>query len=63
MTNSTAKSAKLISIQKVRDKFSEFALIVSRASGHPIAFLMAMLVVVVWGATGPIFLGNLEMSF
>ena len=55
MANSTAKSAKLTAIQKVRDKFSEFALIVSRASGHPIAFLMAMLVVVVWGATGPIF--------
>ena len=55
MANSTVKSAKLTAIQKVRDKFSEFALIVSRASGHPIAFLMAMLVVVVWGATGPIF--------
>ena len=55
MANSTAKSAKLTTTQKVRDKFSEFALIVSRASGHPVAFLVAVLVVVVWGATGPIF--------
>ena len=55
MANSTAKSANLTAIQKVRDKFSEFALIVSRASGHPIAFLMAVVVVIVWGATGPIF--------
>src|SRR6185437_15646052 len=55
MANSTAKSAKRTATQKVRDKFSEFALIVSRASGHPIAFLMAVMVVIVWGATGPIF--------
>jgi low affinity Fe/Cu permease len=55
MASSTAKSAKLTAIQKVRGKFSEFALIVSRASGHPLAFLLALLVVIVWGATGPIF--------
>jgi low affinity Fe/Cu permease len=54
MANSNAKAARP-TIQQIRDKFSEFALIVSRASGHPLAFLLALLVVIVWGATGPIF--------
>ena len=55
MAKSNAKSANLTAIQKVRDKFSEFALIVSRATGHPLAFLIALFVVIVWGATGPVF--------
>src|SRR4029079_5846278 len=56
MANSRSKSGSTPSTtQKVREKFSEFALITSRASGHPMAFLLALLVVVVWGATGPIF--------
>src|SRR5689334_8217735 len=55
MANSSAKSAEPSTVQKVREKFSEFALIVSRASGHPIAFLLAVLVVIVWALTGPIF--------
>src|ERR1051326_4136856 len=41
--------------EEVRDVFSKFAQITSHATGHPIAFLVALLVVVVWGATGPIF--------
>ena len=56
MANSRSKSGSTSStIQNVREKFSEFALITSRATGHPIAFLIALLVVVVWGTTGPIF--------
>lgn len=55
MTNSNAKSGPANALQTARDKFSEFALVVSRATGHPIAFLIALLVVIVWGATGPIF--------
>src|SRR4051812_13670277 len=56
MAKARSKSASTSSTtQKVRDKFSEFALIISRASGHPIAFLAALLVVIVWGTTGPLF--------
>jgi low affinity Fe/Cu permease len=35
--------------------FGSFAQHISHASGHPIAFLLAVLVVVVWGVTGPLF--------
>jgi low affinity Fe/Cu permease len=38
-----------------RGKFSEFAQFTSHATGHPMAFLLALLVVIVWGLTGPIF--------
>lgn len=36
-------------------KFSRFANFASRATGHPVAFLLAVAVVVVWVVTGPIF--------
>lgn len=32
-----------------------FAKWVARSSGHPAAFLVALLLIVVWGVTGPIF--------
>ncbi|GIL38223.1 low affinity iron permease family protein [Roseiterribacter gracilis] len=35
--------------------FHQFAAWTARASGRPSAFLLAVLIVVVWGATGPIF--------
>jgi low affinity Fe/Cu permease len=35
--------------------FNKFTKWSARAAGHPVAFCAAMLVVVVWGATGPIF--------
>jgi low affinity Fe/Cu permease len=35
--------------------FSEFAQKTSSLSGHPIAFLLAATVVVIWAATGPLF--------
>jgi low affinity Fe/Cu permease len=41
--------------ETMRDKFSTFAQLTSRATGHPAAFLLAMMVVVVWGVTGPLF--------
>ncbi|MFO1093101.1 MAG: low affinity iron permease family protein [Planctomycetaceae bacterium] len=34
------------------NRFSKFA---ARATGHPFAFLLAMLTIVVWGLTGPLF--------
>ncbi len=38
-----------------RSMFGRFARKTSRATGHPLAFLLAMLVVVVWLVTGPLF--------
>ena len=35
--------------------FSEVASYVARLSGRPIAFLLAVLIIVCWGLTGPIF--------
>jgi low affinity Fe/Cu permease len=35
--------------------FAKFSNAVARAAGHPIAFILAVLIVVVWGVTGPIF--------
>jgi low affinity Fe/Cu permease len=42
-------------LERARDRFSGFAQIISHATGHPLAFALAVLVVVVWGVTGPIF--------
>ncbi|GCE50837.1 low affinity iron permease [Thermosporothrix hazakensis] len=35
--------------------FSRFAKLMSRMLGHPLAFCLALLAVVIWGITGPIF--------
>ena len=37
----------------IRDWFNHFATAVSRYSGHPSAFLLACLIVLIWAATGP----------
>jgi low affinity Fe/Cu permease len=36
-------------------RFSKFANWTARASGHPAAFMTAVLIIVVWAVTGPIF--------
>jgi len=36
-------------------RFTQFAKRTARASGHPVAFVVAVLVVVVWAVTGPLF--------
>ena len=38
-----------------RSMFGRFARKTSKATGHPVAFLLALLVVVVWLVTGPLF--------
>jgi low affinity Fe/Cu permease len=53
--SSTTKNGTEQTIQEARDKFSRFAQITSHATGHPLAFLIALMVVVVWGVTGPLF--------
>ncbi|MBI2972259.1 MAG: low affinity iron permease family protein [Armatimonadetes bacterium] len=35
--------------------FAHFALWTSRAAGHPIAFVTAVLVILIWAVTGPLF--------
>jgi low affinity Fe/Cu permease len=40
---------------KVSKAFGAFANVVARAAGRPSAFVLAMLVIVVWGASGPVF--------
>jgi low affinity Fe/Cu permease len=35
--------------------FMRFANWTAHAAGHPLAFLLACLIIVVWGATGPLF--------
>jgi hypothetical protein len=35
--------------------FARFAKLTSRAAGHPLTFLIAVLIIVVWGITGPLF--------
>lgn len=42
-------------MKNINKIFSEFANGVARQSGKPIAFVMAAVVVLIWGVTGPIF--------
>lgn len=46
------KAAKKNSLVR---KFENFATTVTRAAGHPQAFILAFLIVLIWGITGPIF--------
>jgi low affinity Fe/Cu permease len=39
----------------IRARFEQFAHSVTRATGTPMAFLVALLVIVVWAITGPVF--------
>jgi low affinity Fe/Cu permease len=39
----------------LRDRFGDIAQVVSRATGHPAAFVVAVLVVVIWAISGPLF--------
>ncbi len=38
-----------------KEKFDHFSTWVTKATGSPYAFLIAMLIVVLWAATGPVF--------
>ncbi len=35
--------------------FNKFSNIVTRATGTPLAFILALLVIIIWGVTGPLF--------
>jgi low affinity Fe/Cu permease len=42
-------------VKNINKIFGEFANSVARQSGKPIAFVLAAVVVLIWGVTGPIF--------
>src|SRR5919205_1934564 len=44
-----------MSLNQSKSRFSSFAKRTARASGHPAAFVLAVLVIAVWGVTGPLF--------
>jgi low affinity Fe/Cu permease len=46
------KNKKASSFSRFFDKFSNK---VTRATGSPLAFILALLIIVVWGITGPLF--------
>jgi low affinity Fe/Cu permease len=52
-TSKTEKPPSLV--RQLHNHFSHFAQQISHASGQPITFLLALMVVIVWGVTGPIF--------
>ena len=41
--------------KKVFNKFDKFSNVVTKATGSPIAFICAVIVIILWGITGPIF--------
>jgi low affinity Fe/Cu permease len=41
--------------KKMQEGFGNFAQLISHASGRPVTFLIALLVVIVWAVTGPLF--------
>ncbi len=47
-----------MSMRRRNHPFTRFAKWASRATGHPIAFILAALVIVVWAVTGPMFQFN-----
>jgi low affinity Fe/Cu permease len=41
---------------KISKAFGDFANLIARAAGRPAAFVIAVLIIVIWGASGPFFL-------
>jgi low affinity Fe/Cu permease len=41
--------------KKLFNKFDKFSNVVTKATGSPIAFICAVIVIILWGITGPIF--------
>ena len=42
-------------MKKITSAFEKFSAKVTKITGKPISFLMAMFIVIVWGITGPVF--------
>jgi low affinity Fe/Cu permease len=54
-TNSSAAESARSASSTLTQRFSQFAHTISLLTGHPWAFLLAVGVVIVWVATGPVF--------
>lgn len=56
MKNKSSSSQKAVSGKNgIRQRFDRFSNKVTKATGSPTAFLLAILVVLIWGICGPIF--------
>jgi low affinity Fe/Cu permease len=51
----TSSSVSNDTVSNVAKAFGDFANYVARAAGRPSAFIVAVLVILVWGGTGPVF--------
>jgi low affinity Fe/Cu permease len=48
-------SGKEINMEKRLAWFTDFSKWIAEAAGHPISFSFAVLIIIVWGAAGPLF--------
>jgi low affinity Fe/Cu permease len=46
---------KEINMEKPLAWFTEFSKWIAEAAGHPISFTLALLTIIIWGVTGPMF--------
>src|SRR6186997_2376517 len=54
-TNNNSRSSRASAPSALAQRFSQFAHATSVWSGHPLAFLTAAMMIIVWVLTGPIF--------
>ncbi|MGI8526212.1 MAG: low affinity iron permease family protein [Pseudolabrys sp.] len=55
MPNNSAATPHSGLVSTLHAKFSSFAKVTAHLTGHPATFLLAVVVIVVWALTGPIF--------
>jgi low affinity Fe/Cu permease len=55
ITNRVAMAEQPRKVSKVKLMFDHFSTSVTRVTGHPTAFLLAVVTIIVWATTGPIF--------
>jgi low affinity Fe/Cu permease len=53
--NGVYDGGKEINMEKSLAWFTDFAKWIAEAAGHPISFSFALLTIIVWGASGPLF--------
>ncbi len=55
MARKPAAAAKRTLASRLHEKFSNFSQTTAHLTGHPVAFMLAFVVIVVWAVTGPMF--------
>jgi low affinity Fe/Cu permease len=53
--NGVYDTGKEINMEKPLAWFTEFSKRIAEAAGHPISFSVALLTIIIWGASGPLF--------